>query len=209
MRRGIQIQMQILLQRLGSQANWLALSKICEAFISKVTLVFSFTTCVLGNFESILNILGAGHWRFQMLFLGAVLFLIGHVWVRTRVPEELRGALSLDAVVSRMIRLSNFDFFSERRRMTEALITRISKRKPFDMPEGPLQFAQGQVSVTKNLRTWDEREAAALYHADLVLRQYDRPKERLIGLILLIGGITLLFIPTVLSFMRVVHNFAQ
>jgi hypothetical protein len=105
-----------------------------------------------------------------------------------------------------MLTLKDRNFFESRREMTNFLIQRLAKSRPFDLADGILQYAKRNadpVLIRDQVDKWEEY-APSLYHADVVLRQYDRPWSRLSALILMGGGIVLLLIPTVDGFVHAV-----
>lgn len=191
---------------LADHTSWLALTKLRESFLSKVTTAFAFTTFALANFAGYLDKLGIDLWRLRFLFVGAVLFLMGYLVVGWRVPNELRSVESLDELVSRMLTISDFRYFETRRKMASALALRMEGRKPFDLPDGYLDYVRVCVADTANDCEWQEQHAATLYHADLALRQYDRPKARVTAFVLLGFGLLLLLIPTFEGIWRVVKG---
>ena len=200
---------------MNNYASWLTLSKICDAFLSKATLAFSLATCVLANFSDKLALLGIDSWRFRTFFVGSVLFLIGYIWVLMKV----RGATIIDSVVSRMMVVSNIEFFVSRRGMLKALVNRFQENRPFDMPEGAVEYAGSRISATVLFDAWDSnkiddaattlfnKEAGAMYHADLNLRQFDRPAQRYVAFALLASSIILLAVPTGASILKVFASF--
>jgi hypothetical protein len=92
--------------------------------------------------------------------------------------------------------------------MTDVLWQRMRRSRPFDLQEGPLVFARSAVDETKDITEegWRPHASVGLYHADLTLRQYDRPAARVIALTLLSVGILLFLIPTVASVISVIRG---
>lgn len=181
---------------LGSLTNWLALSRLTGSFLSKALAAFSLATFCLANLGDLLTSLGIDLGRLQRLLAGSVLFLCGHVMVALRAPEELRGARTIDELVARMLVISNFAQFESRRLLTKAMVTRLSAKPPGDIPDGTLTFASDSATKADTIKAWDQSEAAALYHADLTLRQYDRPWQRWLAFSLISLGLALLLLPT-------------
>lgn len=201
----LEVQMEVLWRRLGDHTNWVSISRVSNSFISKATLAFSLSTFVLANFSDVLGSFGIHFVQFRLLLIGAILFMIGNIWVGITIPNELRGATSLDEIVFRMLRISDWHFYKSRHKMTATLVGRISGKEPFDLPEGPLRYARDQIAAPPNKDTWRENEAAAaLYHADLTLRQYDMPIKRWIGISFLVSGALFLFVPTITNFVKAI-----
>lgn len=183
----------------------MTLSDIRNSFLSKATTAFSFATVVLANSSPLLQGLGIDRWRLTCLFIGSALFLLGYLVVSFRSPPEFRGGSNLEDLVGHMRKVDHQEYFISRRGMTEALLTRVKRSRVFCPPNGPMIYAQDQISKTANSTeaTW-RLHAAGLYHVDLALRQYDRPVSRLIAVALMCTGLLLLLVPTIDSVWRAI-----
>jgi hypothetical protein len=184
---------------------WPAQLKLRDSFLSKALTSFSLATFALGNIAPLLEKLGVDFWRLRCLFIGSVLFLLGYLVLTFRVPPEFRGGTSLNDIVRNMLTIQDRSFFESRRAMTISILQRLNVSRPFDLSDGVIQYARTHASPTTQITddNWTQY-AASLYHADIVLRQYDRPRTRLISLGLMAAGIVFLLVPTLDGVIRAV-----
>lgn len=190
----------------GEYANWLAIARLRSSFLSKATTALSLTTFALSNFTKLFVLLDIDPWRLRLIFCGALVFLIGYLLAAWRSPPEFKTATALDEIVSRMLVVSDFQFFKSRRWLATVLVEEIGTNRPRDLPRGYEDFLTERIAETAALQHWDEREAATLYYADLNLRQFVKPRSRYLALLFLGAGCLLLLIPTLDSIVRIVFG---
>lgn len=195
---------------LDDKANWVQLSKIRDSFLSKATTALSVATFGLANLAGPLGRVGVDLWQLRLLFPGSMLFLIGYVIVTLRIPLEFQGSRMLDEIVDRMFRVHTLDFYTSRLKMTQALLARWQDGGEPYWLRGHIKYAKTEAAKAEATPSekWLE-SARGLYHADLALRQYDRPTARASALFCLGLGLLLLLIPTVISVGRAVTGFVS
>jgi hypothetical protein len=187
-----------------SKAGWLSLAKIQRSLISKALTSLSLATFLLANFGEALGALGMSTWRLRLLLLGSLLFICGYVCASLRRPPEFEEGATLEELVGQMAKVDDYDYFRSRLSMTQALVERFQRQPPFDLLQGHLEYAKQRIGACKatSQSDWKSR-SSSLYHADLNLRQYDRPRSRWLSLTLLTVGMIALLVPTVASLWKV------
>jgi hypothetical protein len=189
-------------EAVDTRTGWVLLSKVCNSFLSRAMAALSLTTFLLTNVVLPAQRLhfAFGFWQIKTVFFGAMLFLIGYLVVTIWTPQEFRGTSDVPEIVDRMLNLSDFGFFKSRLDMTTSLMQRIQGGSRSNWFPAPMLYVGNQIKLAKDKSENDwKKSARSLYHADLSLRQYDRPVARVIALFLLIPGISLLLFPTVIS----------
>jgi hypothetical protein len=191
----------------GARAGWLSLNRISQSFLAKGVTILSLTAFVLANFPWVESALGNSGWRIQALFMGSLFFVIGHVLAAAKAPPEFNGRSEATQIVAEMLVLDTKEFFEGRRLMLEQLVKRFKLRPPFDLPNGPLQLAELELKESADSPNPFKDHSRGIYHADIQLRQFDKPRVRLSALVLLGFGMALMLVPTVLNVFRTLWQF--
>lgn len=190
---------------LDARASWVQLSNIRDSFLSKATTAFSVATFGLANLAAPLGRLGVDLWQLRLLFPGSMLFLIGYLVMAIRIPLEFQGSRTLDEIVDRMSRVHTYTFLKSRLDMTRAMLDRREAKGTPERMRGAVKYAKAEAvkaeAAKEGQGNW-ESLARGLYHADVNLRQYDRPMARTAALFCLCLGLLLLLIPTIASVFR-------
>jgi hypothetical protein len=188
-------------------ANWVNLSKFRNSFLSKATTAFSLGTFGLANLAKPLQTMGVDSWRLALLFVGSTFFLLGYIFIGFQTPAEFNGATNIIDIVDQMTKIADFDFFRSRNVLCGNLLTRFKGSKKCSLLQPQIDHAQEKHNSANALcsTNWND-SAGALFHADLVLRQYDRTISRVIGVLLLGSGIVIMLCPTLVSVCHATAN---
>jgi hypothetical protein len=195
---------------IGARAGWLSLNKISQSFLAKGVTILSLTAFALANFPRVEALLGSSGWRIKALFIGSLLFVIGHSLAALRAPPEFGGRSEATHVVAEMLVLDTRMFFDGRLQMLRELTAAFGSHPPFDLPQGYLQLAQSAITEASGVPpTGDDFKnySRNVYHADIQLRQFDGPIARYSALLLLGLGVGLMLVPTLLNVGATVWSF--
>jgi hypothetical protein len=154
--------------------------------------------------------LGQSGWRVQALFVGSLVFVIGHLLAAMKAPPEFNGRSEATQIVAEMLVLDTKPFFDGRLQMLREMVNRFGSNAPFDMPKGYLQNAEIALHEARNSSVSSDafkEHSRNIYHADILLRQFDEPCVRFSALSLLGCGAGLMFVPTVLNVLRTLLDF--
>lgn len=200
------------LRMTGTKAGWLALNRVSRSFLARGVTLLALTSFVLANWPSVATVLGASDWRYHTIFAGALAFVIGHAVAALRAPPELQGRSDAVAIVAEMGAVHTANLLRERQGMLEALLGRLGRRPPGDLARVYLVHAGQTLDATRQLPA-DPRHARELaldlYHADIQLRQFDRPGARLAAFLLLWLGAGLMLVPTAFNVLVTLARFAN
>jgi hypothetical protein len=190
--------------RVDPYITWVSLARVRNSFLSKAVTTFSMAALVLGNLGSQIEALGIDLWTTRVLLAGSGVFLIGYVLFAWLAPHEFRRGGELDELVSRMNSLADWSFFDSRRRLAARLLERSNAMRSLGPPKGAVAFLSARLKSAQAL-TEDANWTASspgLFHADIDLRQHDRPRARILVACLLALGLILLLIPTVTNALK-------
>lgn len=195
----------------GTRAGWLALNRVSQSFLAKGVTLLAVTSFVLANFPWAAAALGGADWRLRTVFVGALVFVIGHAIAALKAPPELNGRSDPIVIAAEMASVHSPDMLRTRRVMLKALLERLQRHPPGDLLPGNLVYAAQALHATRELPADAGRAAELavdLYHADIQLRQFDRPGARLAAFLLLWLGAGLMLVPTGLNVLATLGQFA-
>jgi hypothetical protein len=196
--------MKLWAQSRAIKLTWPKLAKWNASFVPKAITFFSLASFGLAYFGPLLRQYGLSEWKLAAWLIGSVSFLIGYAIVEIRMPSEFSGgALDLEEIVARMRTVDSKEYYESRKDMTIGLIPRMEPFKNIKDVKAAIDEAADFSAKEVKPENWAEN-AAPLYYADLLLRQYDRPVERLLSVIFMAIGLSLLFLPTLTNFVHAV-----
>src|SRR5262249_28181414 len=99
--------------------------------------------------------------------------------------------------------------FDQRVPMLKQLVQRFETNPPAGMPEGYLQNAKQVLQRVAEPATSFKDHSRDIYHADIQLRQFDKPRARFWALGLLGCGALFLIFPTALNVLFTLLNFLR
>lgn len=168
--------------------HWVNILRVRDAVFSQALMVLSLSSLMLSNFPGVLGLIGATPLTITV-FVGSILFLLGHIFSGVYTPKEFYKSTSIDEAVERISRVDSYLLFASRRDMLDSLITRFMENKPPDLNDALIQYASRQLKNAQDYGQTEWREhSRGLYHADLTLRQYEDYQIRLKSVGLLVGG---------------------
>jgi hypothetical protein len=193
---------------IGTKASWLTLNRISHSFLAKGITILSLTAFAFSNIPWLDNALGTSGWRIKLLFVGSLVFVIGHFLAALKAPPEFNGRSEATHIVAEMLVLDTPYFFNGRRNMLKISLEELESNPPVDMPEGYLQLArQALCDTASNSPEARKEHSRDVYHAAIQLRQFEKPKTRLLAFGLMGLGAIGMFVPTVLNIFTTIAKF--
>lgn len=174
---------------LKDRISWVLLLRISQSFVSKIFSGISLSVFILSHTNKFYFFQNAD-FSFKIVIFGGLAFLLGYVVVAVYVPSEFRETLSVNDAVLRQKNIEYLRSFRSRIDMLESMVSRISNETPPDMSDDPLIFAKLSTKMARQATdsSWKET-SAALYLADLNLRQFDNFRWRMCAFSLLTVGL--------------------
>lgn len=173
--------------------GWEAIMKVRGALFSKALVFFSLASYVLSYMSK---------WPVNLIFqwvvlIGSIVFIAGSLVSYFSATPEFSSGRPIPVAVKEMKQKTDSRFASNRIRMLERLISRISKNPPPDLPQAELVNAKSAIEEWAAIDPYnsDLDAIGSLYYADLKLRQFDNFRARMWSSVLLIGGSILMFFP--------------
>jgi len=118
------------------------------------------------------------------------------------MPNEFSGSSGdLVEIVGRMTQIQSKQLYDSRKKMAANLSIRFKADARFAKLKGPLAYLDSALAFDDQAKDWSEN-AAALFHADVALRQYDRPGARFASALFMGLGLMLLLAPTATNFVH-------
>jgi hypothetical protein len=192
--------------RIKDTISWILLLRISQSFVSKIFTGISLSVFFLSHTEQFAFFRNVDL-TFKVMMCGGLAFLIGYVVVAVYVPSEFRETMSVNDAVVRQKNIEYYRSFVNRIDMLESMIARTNKDFPPDLSRDPLQFAEISVKRARESTSENWKEtSAALYLADLNLRQYDNFSGRMLALICLTIGLMSSVYSTVFGLLQVLSG---
>jgi hypothetical protein len=174
---------------LKDKISWVLLLRISQSFVSRIYTGISLSVFFLAHTERF-SFFRSADLTFKIMMFGGLAFLIGYVVVAVYVPSEFRETVSVNDAIVRQKNIEYYRSFSSRIDMLESMVSRITNELPPDMSKDPILFAR--ISAKRARETtadnWKET-SAALYLADLNLRQFDNFAGRMLAFFCLSIGL--------------------
>lgn len=175
------------------KASWLSINKFSNSFFAKVITLLTLTAFFLGNFPEILKHVPFG-WKINLVFVGSVLFVTGHLLAAVRAPPEFLGRHEVAQIVADMLVVNSTGFCAMRKRMLQTLTSRFKANPPGHLPDGLLQLADSALQQTAS--------AGDIFKGFVLLKQYDNSNTRFAIVIMMTLGLILMMVPTLLNILR-------
>jgi hypothetical protein len=180
---------------------------LSQSFVSKSITVISLTGFILANVPILQDFMPHTSGRLRILFVGALLFVIGHLVALIKAPPEFQGRAEAIAIVADMLVINSPASYASRYEMFESLVARMMNEPPPDMDEKHIIHAQQTLAANpSNVQEIValQHSAASVYHADIVLRDFDAFHARAFALAFLAAGSVLMLLPTMLNVLQVI-----
>ncbi len=190
-------------RRIDDKTEWMVLSRLRNSFLSRALTALSLTALILANAPEALTQSGLDLPSMRLVFTGSAVFLLGYVLFGLFAPPEFAQPGEIYDHVSRMQVLSDDAFVASRLGMAKKLLERSRSKRPMAPPRHLTDLLSDRISGFEALEADARKDAApGLYHADLLLRQYDAPPVRLLIAAALLTGLACLLYPTITNVLK-------
>lgn len=183
------------------KVSWPQLIGLQQSFASKALLIIpivAFAIATAGDSE--LQDYLVDNWKIHFLFWGALTFVAGHVVLWRRKPVEFARHRSTEDAINEIVALSNADTFASRCDLLRKTIERYQKHVPKGLENTELETARLRVAQpTCELAKQWEQNLPLVVVSQRRLIAFDRPGSRLVSVLLLGAGISLMLTPMIFN----------
>jgi len=190
------------------KADWYVINWLRESLISKVLVSFSITVHALSLFPTLIEFLNVDY-RFYVVLLGSLVFLVGYGYAGVKCPSDLRGFSSIYLAVSAFKKIKTKTILDSRAIVLQNRIARWKEGKmPTELSEPQLDHTEKKLNqYLKN--SGDPEAEAEFIHADYVCHQYDEERDRWLCFGLLVIGFVMTVSPIFISFFKIIISSIQ
>lgn len=187
--------------------GWEFIVRIRNAFVTKAITGISLSALALNSLGFFEHLVDGALLNFKLTLLGSTIFLIGYLFSNLKTPYEFQTGFSVPQLVVQKTNISSPSYVEKTLSEAQSLTCLTRENRPFDLPDVHLDYLDECLRDMENMEESKAREViGSLFDAELRVREWSQPKDRMICVALFGVGFLLIALPTLFALIQILFR---